>query len=145
MTRVQRSALLPYSAAQMYRLVNDVDAYPEFVPWCVGCDVGTATAHEKQATLHFAKGRFKASLTTRNELIENRKITMHLVNGPFRHLTGIWKFRELDTNTCKAELDMEFAFSSRLYEFTLGPIFSQLANRMIAVFQQRAEDTCGKQ
>lgn len=142
MTRIHRNALLPYSAAQMYRLVNDVEAYPEFVPWCTRCDVSKSTEQEKLATLHFSRGAFGASLTTQNELVQDREIIMRLVSGPFKHLTGAWQFHEIDENICKVELDMEFKFSSKLYELMLGPIFTPLANRMITIFWERAEHTC---
>lgn len=144
MTHVQRSILLPYSVAQMYQLVNDVDLYPEFIPWCVKCDVQNKNEKEKQATMHFSSRGIKASVTTCNELIENKKITMHLVAGPFKHLTGEWQFHNIDDYACRVELDMEFAFSNRLYEITLGPIFNQVANKLVSAFAQRAEDLYGK-
>jgi len=144
MTHVQRSALLPYSVVQMYQLVNDIDAYPDFIPWCVKCDVAKESEHEKQATMHFASSGIKASVTTRNELVKNEKITMHLVAGPFKHLTGSWRFHAIDDNACRVELDMEFSFSIRFYEITLGPIFHQLANKLVSLFSQRAEEVYGK-
>ncbi|MYB89399.1 MAG: type II toxin-antitoxin system RatA family toxin [Proteobacteria bacterium] len=143
MTRIQRSARLPHSAAQMYALVNDIEAYPEFVTWCVGSEVTEAGEHVKQATLHFAKGAIHASLTTRNELIRDRSIVLHLVKGPFRHLSGTWEFQEVDAHSCDVELLMEFKFSNRLFELTLGPIFSQVANGMIATFKSRAKVVYG--
>ena len=144
MTRIQRSARLPYSATQMYELVNDIEAYPEFVTWCVGSEVGDSSEHAKQATLHFAKGAIHASMTTRNELVLDRRISLHLVKGPFRHLTGIWEFEPVDEQACEVKLFMEFKFSNRLFELTLGPIFSQVANGMIAVFKKRAERVYGR-
>ena len=143
MTRIQRSARLPHSAAQMYALVNDIETYPEFVTWCVGSDVSEASEHVKQATLHFAKGALHASLTTRNELVPDRSIVLHLVKGPFRHLSGTWEFQEIDAHSCHVKLLMEFKFSSRLLELTLGPIFSQVANGMIATFRGRAKTVYG--
>ena len=144
MTHVRRSALLPYSTRQMYRLVNDVGAYPEFIPWCVKCDVDKESKHEKQATLHFANSGIRASLTTRNELVEDKRITMYLVTGPFRHLTGSWKFHAIDEDACRVELDMEFAFSKHFYEVTLGPIFNQFTNKLVALFSQRAVELYDK-
>ncbi len=144
MTHVQRSALLPYSATQMYLLVNDVDVYPEFIPWCVKCEVHNETEYEKQATMHFANRGITASVTTKNELVKNEKITMHLVEGPFNHLIGTWQFHEIDTKACRVELDMEFSFANRLYEATLGPIFNQVTNKLVSAFAQRAEDLYGK-
>jgi len=139
MTHVQRSALLPYSAAQMYQLVNDIDSYPEFIPWCVACEVHEENEIEKQATMSFAKRGISASVTTCNELQVNKSITMRLKKGPFKHLVGAWVFHELDEDSCKVELDMQFTFSNRLYEATLGAVFNQVANKLVSAFTERAQ------
>lgn len=144
MTHVKRSALLPYSVTQMYQLVNDVDSYPEFIPWCVKCEVVKEAKNEKQAVMYFASRGIKAAVTTRNDLIENQKITVHLIKGPFKHLTGNWEFHKIDERACKVELDMEYSFSNRLYEATLGPIFNQVANKLVSAFAKRAEEMYGK-
>ena len=143
MTKVQRSALLPYSAAQMYRLINDVDSYPEFIPWCVQTEVHKESEIEKEATMRFSKRSISAAVTTCNELQENKQIVMRLVQGPFKHLTGTWNFKELDEHSCKVELDMKFSFSNRLYEVTLGPIFNQVANKLVTAFTERARQIYG--
>lgn len=143
MTHVQRSALLPYSAAQMFNLVNDVDSYPEFIPWCVQCEVHNDSETEKQATMKFAKRGINASVTTRNELETDKKITMRLLKGPFKRLVGTWIFKELDEHSCKVELDMQFSFSNRLYAVTLGPIFNQVANKLVSAFTERAQSIYG--
>ncbi len=139
MTRVQRSALMPYSAAKIYRMVNDVDAYPEFIPWCVKCNTDKVSETEKQASMYFAKRGIKASVTTRNELMQDKAITMHLIKGPFKHLFGEWQFTSIDENSCKVELDMQFTFSNRLYEMSFGPIFNQVANKLVTLFSERAK------
>ena len=144
MTHVQRSALLPFSVTQMYQLVNDVDAYPEFIPWCVKCEVHNENEGHKQATMHFASRGIQACVTTKNELVIDKSITMKLVDGPFKHLIGKWQFHKIDTDACRVELDMEFAFTNRLYEATLGPIFNQVTNKLVSAFAQRAEDLYGK-
>jgi len=143
MTRVQRSALLPYSTAKIYEMVNDVDAYPEFLPWCVKCETEKASETEKHATMHFAKRGIKASVTTRNELNKNESITMHLLKGPFKHLLGEWQFTSIDEDSCKVELDMQFTFSNRLYEMSFGPIFNQVANKLVTLFSERAKHLYG--
>ncbi|QMU61266.1 MAG: ubiquinone-binding protein [Gammaproteobacteria bacterium] len=143
MTHVQRSALLPYSAAQIFKLVNDVDSYPEFVPWCVQCTVHSDSGNEKQATMSFAKRGINASVTTCNELEIDKKITMRLLKGPFKHLVGTWVFYELDKHSCKVELDMQYSFSNRLYALTFGPIFNQVANKLVSAFTERAQQLYG--
>ena len=139
MTRVQRSALLPYSASKIYQMVNDVDAYPEFLPWCVNCETNFVSEAEKHATMHFAKRGIKASVTTRNELFKDEKIIMHLLKGPFKHLLGEWQFTSIDEQSCKVELEMQFTFSNRLYEMSFGPIFNQVANKLVTLFSERAK------
>ncbi|MEJ2114764.1 MAG: type II toxin-antitoxin system RatA family toxin [Gammaproteobacteria bacterium] len=143
MTHVQRSALLPYSAQQMFKLVNDIDSYPEFIPWCVKCIVYSESESQKQAKMSFAKRGIHASVTTCNELDTNKSITMRLQEGPFKHLVGAWTFHKLDENSCKVELDMQFSFSNRLYEMTLGPIFNQVANKLVSAFTERAQRLYG--
>ncbi len=143
MTHVQRSALLPYTTEQMFNLVNDIDSYPEFVPWCVKCEVHSENEKEKQATMSFAKRGINASVTTCNELHTNKRITMRLQEGPFKHLVGEWIFRELDEGSCKVELDMQFSFSNRIYALTLGPIFNQVANKLVSAFTERAQNLYG--
>lgn len=143
MTHVRRSALLPYTAKQMYGLVNDINSYPEFIPWCVNCEVEENSINEKRATMHFAKSAIKTSVTTKNELVENEKITMHLVSGPFKNLIGLWQFEKIDEDACKVELDIQFEFSNHLYEKTLGPIFNQVANKLVSAFTDRAREMYG--
>ena len=143
MTHVRRSALLPYTTIQMYQLVNDVNSYPEFIPWCVKCDVKNIDSYNKHATMYFAKRGIKTSVTTRNELVENENITMHLVAGPFNNLIGTWYFEKLDEDASKVELDMQFEFSNRLYEVTLGPIFNQVTNKLVTAFTDRAREIYG--
>ena len=144
MTHVQRSAFLPFPVDNIYELVNDVDSYPEFIPWCVNCEIHESNDNEKKATMYFASRGINASVTTRNELVKNEKIIMHLVSGPFKHLIGEWQFHSIDENACKVELDMQYSFSNRLYEVTLGPIFNQVATKLVSAFTQRAIELYGK-
>jgi len=143
MTHVQRSAILPYSAQQMFNLINDVNSYPEFVPWCVKCEVHSDSQDEKRATMCFAKRSINASVTTRNELVTDKSITMLLVDGPFKELVGAWTFQSLDENSCKVELDMKFSFSNKLYALTLSSVFNQVANKLVSAFTARAHELYG--
>ncbi len=143
MTHVQRSALLPYSAAQMYQLVNDIDSYPEFVPWCVNTEIHKEEELEKHATMYFARKAIKTSVTTKNALVKDKSISMNLVSGPFKQLAGDWNFKSIDENACKVELDLKFDFSNKLYEITLGPVFNQVANKLVSAFSARAKQLYG--
>lgn len=143
MKTVHRNALVMHSAAQMYALVNDIESYPQFLPWCSGSQIISETSAEIVASLDVAKGGVKKTFTTRNELTENQSIEMELVDGPFQRLAGCWNFKALNEEACKVELDLEFEFSGQLMAVMLGPIFNEAANTMVAAFCKRADEVYG--
>ena len=104
--RIHREARVPYAAARMYALVDDVAAYPKFLPWCPRAEVLAAAEREKTARLTLARGGLRTSFTTRNALEPGRRIDMHLQDGPFRHLHGVWTFADVP-HGCRVALDME--------------------------------------
>ncbi len=138
MTVINRSALVPYSARQMFELVDGVEAYPEFLPWCSGVTVHERSEDELCATIEISKAGIHKAFTTRNRNQPYKMIEMRLVEGPFRHLEGFWRFDELGETACKVSLDIEFEFSSRLLSMSLGPVFSQICNTLVEAFVQRA-------
>ena len=144
MRRVNKSALVPYSAEQMYTLVNDVARYPEFLPWCHGARVVAETEHEMQASIDLARGGLHKTFTTHNTLVPGRSIIMTLEHGPFRRLEGRWQFLDLDGEGCKVLLDMEFEFSGRLLDLMAGPVFHEICNSLVSAFIRRAETLYGK-
>lgn len=137
-SRVERSAVVPHSARAMYRLVADVEAYPEFLPWCVSARVHPLGSREVQATLEVAKGPLRMRFTTRNVLYEGRRVEMHLVEGPFSHLEGVWTFTDLDGERCRVSLHMVFEFSQTLVRAAVSPVFEDIAGTMVQAFQRRA-------
>ena len=139
MSKVSRSALVPYTAAQMYEIVNTIEDYPNFVPWCVGSDVTEIAVNQKQATLKFARGALKTSFTTKNTLEQNVCIDMQLVEGPFKHLEGVWKFTDIDDAGSKVELELDFEISNRIIKTALEAFFSQVCDKMVSAFVQRAQ------
>ena len=106
--KINRSALVMFSAQQMYELVNDVGAYPQFLPWCANADVLEDSSEQMRASLVVRKGGVKQSFTTLNHLQAHEKISMSLVDGPFKRLKGDWTFTALRADACKVELDLEF-------------------------------------
>ncbi len=144
MSTISKTALVPYSAAEMYRLVDDVRAYPEFLPWCGGSEELSRSDDEVRARVDIAYGAIQKSFTTLNRLQKDKMIEISLVDGPFKHLHGFWRFEALDERACKVSLDMEYEFSNRLLSLTLGPVFSQIANSMMDAFCKRAEVVYGK-
>ncbi len=144
MASINKSALVPYSTAQMYALVNDIDSYSDFLPWCGSSELLSASEDEVRAVIEIAHGSLHKSFTTRNRLQKNKMIEMRLEKGPFKHLEGFWRFDELDENACKVRLDLDFEFSNRLMGMAMGPIFSQIANSLVEAFVKRAEQVYGK-
>jgi len=143
MPEIQRSALVPYTAEEMYDLVVDVEKYGEFLPWCSGARVLDESENEVTAQVDIAFKKVKQSFTTVNELEEGRQIIMNLKDGPFSSLCGVWKFIELDEHASKILFDIEFHFSNRLAGAVIGPVFSMIANGLVDAFHQRAIDIYG--
>lgn len=142
-THIQRSALLPYSAAALYDLINDVLSYPQFLPWCSASEVLEHNDEYMRAALLIAKGPLSQRFVTKNTLVRNEKVSMALEEGPFSHLQGVWEFKPLGEKACKISLDLEFDYAGPIIKATLGPLFTQAANTMVDAFCQRAKEVYG--
>ncbi|MBV34554.1 type II toxin-antitoxin system RatA family toxin [Kangiella spongicola] len=143
MKTVKRQALLPYSAQQMFELVNDVEKYPEFLPNCVGATEIERTETEVVASLAVAKGGFEKTFTTKNTNNPYDSIDMKLVDGPFKHLDGRWEFTSLDEKACKIELVVNFEFSNILTSMAFSSVFNHLAESFVEAFSKRAAEVYG--
>ncbi len=144
MTTVTRSALVSYSAAQMYALVNDIDAYPQFLPWCRATRVDSRTDDEVRAAIEIAKGGVEKWFSTRNRLQPDKMIEIRLIDGPFKRLEGYWHFQALAEQACKVTLNMEFEFGNPLLRLAVGPVFSQITGSLVDAFTKRAEAVYGR-
>ncbi len=144
MHSVERSVLVPHSAAQMFDLVADVEKYPEFMPWCGGTTVSHRDAHGMQASITIALAGLKQTFTTRNEHDYPKKINLELVDGPFSVLKGEWLFTSLSDDACKVVFTLQYEFSSRTLETLVGPIFNRIATSFIDSFTQRALSCYGE-
>ena len=140
MYTVTRSALVRHSARKMFILVDDVDQYQEFLPWCGGSEVISRTGEEVIASIKIAYKGVEKSFTTRNQLVGTQKIILTLVDGPFSKLNGIWEFIQLEKNASKVELNLQFDFSNRLLGVLVGPVFRIIADSMVDSFVKRAEE-----
>jgi ribosome-associated toxin RatA of RatAB toxin-antitoxin module len=138
MRKVHRSALVPYSAAQMYTLVKDVEAYPSFLPWCNDAEVHIREESFIEASLELHRGRISKKFRTRNVLKENESLGIALVGGPFRHMSGGWTFQQLGDAGSKVELDLQFEFESRATDIIFGRFFENTCNSLVDSFTQRA-------
>ncbi|HHR5880467.1 type II toxin-antitoxin system RatA family toxin [Providencia alcalifaciens] len=139
MPQISRSALVPFSAEQMYKLVNDVISYPSFLPGCVGSRIISQNSDEMTASVEVSKAGISKTFITKNTLEENKRIQMQLVEGPFRALTGGWQFIPLSADACKIEFHLDFEFTNKLVELAFGKIFKELANNMVQAFTSRAK------
>ena len=135
---VNRSSLVPYKAREMFALVDDVAAYPEFLPWCKSAEVHGQSDDVVEATLELQKGAISKTFTTRNSRREFEAIDLALVGGPFKHLRGGWRFKDLGDDGSKVTLELEFEFESRLTDMMFGPFFDEICNSLIDAFSKRA-------
>lgn len=142
-TTVQKSALVKYSAHAMYDIVTDIEAYPEFLPWCTGSRIISRKDNIVEAELQIAKGGFKNSFATRNINDEGGRITVSLLDGPFSSLDGVWNFMPLREDASKISLDLEFEINGVLANFAFGAVFNQICNTMVSSFTGRAKQIYG--
>ena len=142
MPTVSKQALVQYSAEQMYQLINQVEYYPLFLPWCSSTQILSQSESDMKARINIAKGPVSKSFITHNKLTPNQKVEMNLVDGPFKKLQGAWKLTPLSQGT-DVSLFLEFEFSSKLLGLTFGPIFHQATQTMMNSFLERAQKIYG--
>ena len=142
MPRISRSALVMYSAEQMYDLVRDIESYAEFLPGCRSGRIDRRNGDELDATLELARAGLSYSFSTRNKMTPGQSIEMQLLKGPFSQLSGVWTFQSLGEGS-KVSLELEFVMSNRLTEATLGGLIGQLLGAMVDAFSNRAKQIYG--
>lgn len=140
METVSRSALMPYSAEFMYRIVRDVDLYSEFLPWCGGSEIHRADEHEMEASVVIRLAGLRKRFTTRNRMQPGQRIDMELIEGPFEVLRGQWRFTPIDDQSCRIELELKFQLKAGLAARIIAPAFSKIANTMVDSFCARARE-----
>jgi len=138
MREVKRSALVAESPARLFALISDVERYPEFVPGCTHARIESRTPHEVVATIGLQRGALRTEFTSRNELEPDRRVTMHLVRGPFRLLEGEWLLMPIGEAGCRVELTMRFAFSNPVTAVILEPLFEETVGSLMDAFIARA-------
>jgi len=143
MRKVSRCALVPYSAAQMYVLVEDVESYPDFLPWCSAAVLHWREGDLLEGSVEMHVAGLRRSFRTRNVMRAHEAIDMELVEGPFTHLSGGWHFKPLDQLGCKVSLAVEFEVKSRATNRLLGRYFEEICNSLVDAFVRRANDIYG--
>lgn len=139
MPTIKKSALVKFKPQDMFQIVDDVEKYAEFLPWCGASSVLSRSSDEVKAKVEISHSGIKKSFTTLNRLQTGKIIEIKLIDGPFKHLHGFWRFEPLGDQGCKVSLDLEYEFSNKLLGLAIGPVFSQIANSIMDAFCQRAE------
>ncbi len=137
--RVERSALVNYSAAQMFELVNDIEAYPKFMDGCVGAQILARGDDWLEARLDLSKAGVTQSFVTRNQLQAPHSMSMNLVDGPFKYLRGVWRFTALAETACKVSFELEFELQNRLLGMAVGKLFESVSNKQVDALCARAK------
>lgn len=144
MTAIHRSAIVPYSAHQMFELVADIPSYPKFLPWCGGARILSTQDDEVVAAIDIVYSGVHRTFSTRNLLQRDKMMEIQLMEGPFSYLQGFWQFKTLDEQSCKISLDLEFDVANRIVGLVLTPAFSNIANQLVDRFHRRATELYGK-
>ena len=140
MKQIARSAIVEHAAAEMYGLVEDIESYPGFLPWCVASEVHHRLPKETKATLTVTAAGLRHSFTTLNANQPGESIDMRLVEGPFRRFSGQWRFVPLGEHACRIEFTLQYEFSSRTLGRLLAPLFDRIADTMVDAFVRRAQE-----
>lgn len=144
-TIIKRSALVAYTARQMFELVNSIEEYPRFLPWCKETHVLSRTEKMVEATIEIAWAGIHKSFTTRNHLYPDARMDITLVKGPFRHLEGKWSFIAIGEHGSKVNLDLEFELTGHLLDKVFQPVFHHIANSLVDAFCKRAVEIYGSE
>ncbi|MFT5528880.1 MAG: ribosome-associated toxin RatA of RatAB toxin-antitoxin module, partial [Alteromonadaceae bacterium] len=140
---INRSALVMHSVEEMYQLINDILAYPSFIPDCGDSEIISQDGDTITAALLVSKGGLNKWFTTTNTLVSNEKIVLNLVDGPFKKLIGSWTLKALSDEACKISLNLDYEFSNKVFDLAFGRVFNHLTNNMVKAFTQRAKEVYG--
>jgi len=134
---------VPYTSDEMYVLVNDIESYPSFLPWCTEAKILSQQEESLIATLSMALGKIKQSFTTENTMQDGSRIDIELIEGPFKHLSGYWRFIQEDEQSSHIHLHMHFEFKNKIIKHTLGKAFYKVMDTLVDSFVQRAQQIYG--
>jgi len=143
MAEINKSVLVAYAAQRMFALVDAVEKYPEFLPWCGGTELIFRDARVTRATVRINYHGIRQSFGTENTKSEPRLMQIKLIEGPFRTLEGSWRFTDLGGDGCKVELSLRYEFASRMLDKLVGPVFGYIANNLVDAFVKRAHNIYG--
>ena len=143
MKTIEKSVLIWFSAREMFDLIVDVPSYPQFLPWCDKAEILTQTDSGMTARIGMAFGGLHKSFTTSNTHIEGRQVKLDLIDGPFKHLDGVWLFEPMgQERACRVDLKLNYSFDS-MFGVLIGPLFDRIAATLVDAFVKRAEQVYG--
>lgn len=143
MPQVVKSVLVGYPASRMFALVDAVEKYPEFLPWCDSTELIFRNAHVLRAAICINYRGIRQRFSTENAKDEPRLMQIKLIEGPFKALEGRWRFTDLGDIGCKIEFRLHYEFASKLLDKLIGPVFGYIANNLVDAFVKRARDLYG--
>jgi len=144
MAEVVKSVLVPYSSHEMFELVDKVEDYAHFLPWCGGTELHFRDPQVTEATIHISYLQVRQHFTTRNTKTPGQEMLIKLKSGPFRSMEGYWRFKPLADTACKVEFALRYEFSNALLEKIVGPVFGMVTNGLVDAFVRRAETVYGE-
>jgi ribosome-associated toxin RatA of RatAB toxin-antitoxin module len=144
MKRIARSAIVEHPARELYALVEDIEAYPQFLPWCREARVRERSAGRTVATLTVGVRGVRYEFSTENSNLQSEAIDMRLLEGPFRHFEAHWRFHALGAHAARIEYSMTYQLASGLVARALAPIFDSIADTMVEAFKRRADQVHAK-
>ena len=143
MESITKSVVVPFSAEQMYELVNDVSAYPDFLPWCSAAQIHEQSEHYMKASVSLASGAVRQTFTTANTLTPGQRIEVALVSGPFKQLNGFWSFENAGEGMSKIDFRMSFEYRNKIVKLALNKIFTRIGDTLVSSFVERAHSLYG--
>ncbi len=136
--KLEKTVLVPYTAEQMYKIVNQAEDYPKFLPWCDKADILMRSDTEQKATLSMSYLVLKQHFTTHNTMTPNQRIEMNLVEGPFQKLYGLWQFKAIGETGCRIDFFIDYEFSNAFLDKMIGPVFNQISRTLMDAFVEEA-------
>ena len=145
MTKICKQEQVTFSAKEMYSLVNDIESYPEFLPWCTATHVEEDNGNSLIASMSISIGKIKQTFTTANTMKPTESISMRLIEGPFKELNGHWQFKDDHHGGCSISLDMKFEFKNKIMKHMLGTAFQKIIDSLVDAFIERARVVYGSE
>lgn len=143
MPDVNQSVLVEYTPAQMFTLVDTVEDYPKFLPWCGGATLIHRDAMHTRATLFINYRGIRKSFTTENIKRAPEEMRIRLIEGPFSRLDGTWCFTGLADRGCRIEFKLHYEFAGRVLDRLVSPVFHHIASTLVDAFVRRADHVYG--